>query len=41
MYGKAPKMMDTKKTKKAMPMGKPKPMPVRGQRTMTNRAKKK
>jgi hypothetical protein len=41
MYGKAPKMMDTKKAKKAMPMSKPKPMPVRGQRTMTNRAKKK
>lgn len=47
MYGKAPKMMDSKKTKKAMPVtimvavGKPKPMPKRGQRTMTNKAKKK
>lgn len=47
MYGKAPKMMDSKKAKKAMPVaimvavGKPKPMPKRGQRTMTNRAKKK
>jgi len=47
MYGKAPKMMDSKKAKKAMPVtimvavGKPKPMPKRGQRTMTNKAKKK
>jgi hypothetical protein len=47
MYGKAPKMMDSKKAKKAMPVtimvavGKPKPLPKRGQRTMTNRAKKK
>lgn len=47
MYGKAPKMTDSKKAKKAMPVtimvavGKPKPMPVRGQRTMTNKAKKK
>lgn len=47
MYGKAPKMMDSKKAKKAMPVtirvavGKSKPMPKRGQRTMTNRAKKK
>jgi ribosomal protein S13 len=46
MYGKAPKMTDSKKAKKAMPMtvmiavGKAKPMPVRGQRTMTNKAKK-
>jgi hypothetical protein len=46
MYGKAPKMMDSKKAKKAMPVtimvavGKPKPMPKRGQRTMTNKAKK-
>lgn len=47
MYGKAPKMTDSKKAKKAMPVtimvavGKPKPMPARGQRTMTNKAKKK
>ena len=47
MYGKAPKMSDSKKAKKAMPVtvmvavGKPKAMPVRGQRTMTNKAKKK
>ena len=47
MYGKTPKMMDSKKAKKAMPVtimvavGKPKPLPKRGQRTMTNRAKKK
>ena len=46
MYGKAPKMMDSKKAKKAMPVtimaavGKPKPMPKRGQRTATNKAKK-
>jgi hypothetical protein len=45
MYGKAPKMTDSKK--KAVPVtvmvaiGKPKPMPKRGQRTMTNKAKKK
>jgi hypothetical protein len=45
MYGKAPKMTNSKK--KAMPVtvmiavGKPKPMPKRGQRTMTNKAKKK
>lgn len=44
MYGKAPKMSDSKK---AMPItvvvavGKPKPMPKRGQRTMTNKANKK
>ena len=42
MYGKAPKM-----TKKAMPItvvvavGKPKPLPKRGQRTATNKAAKK
>ena len=47
MYGKAPKMTDSKKAKKATPVtimvavGKPKPMPARGQRTMTNKAKKK
>lgn len=47
MYGKAPKMTDSKKAKKAMPVtimvaiGKPKPMPARGQRIMTNKAKKK
>jgi hypothetical protein len=47
MYGKAPKMMDSKKAKKAMPVtivvavGKPKSMPKRGQRTMTNKANKK
>jgi hypothetical protein len=41
MYGKAPKMTDSKKTKKAMPMSKPKPMPKRGQRTATNKANKK
>jgi hypothetical protein len=47
MYGKAPKMTDSKKAKKAMPMavmiavGKPKAMPVRGSRTTTNKAKKK
>jgi hypothetical protein len=47
MYGKAPKMTDSKKAKKAMPMavvitvGKAKPMPARGQRTATNKAKKK
>jgi ribosomal protein S13 len=47
MYGKAPKMTDSKKTKKAMPMavmvtaGKTKPMPVRGQRTATNKMTKK
>jgi hypothetical protein len=46
MYGKAPKMTDSKKTKKAMPMtvmiavGKAKPMPARGGRTATNKAKK-
>jgi hypothetical protein len=46
MYGKAPKMTDSKKAKKAMPMtvmiavGKPKAMPARGQRTATNKAKK-
>jgi hypothetical protein len=46
MYGKAPKMTDSKKTKKAMPMavmvtvGKTKPLPSRGSRTMTNKAKK-
>jgi hypothetical protein len=45
MYGKAPKMTDSKK--KAVPVtvmvaiGKPKPMPKRGQRTATNKAKKK
>jgi hypothetical protein len=45
MYGKAPKMMDSKK--KAVPVtvmvaiGKPKPMPKRGQRTMTNKMSKK
>jgi hypothetical protein len=44
MYGKAPKMTDSKK--KAVPVtvmvaiGKPKPMPKRGQRTITNKAKK-
>lgn len=42
MYGKAPKM-----AKKAMPVaimvavGKPKPLPKRGQRTATNKAAKK
>ena len=42
MYGKAPKM-----TKKAMPItvvvavGKPKPLPKRGQRTATNKMSKK
>ncbi len=47
MYGKAPKMSDSKKAKKAMPItvvvavGKPMPMPKRGQRTMTNKANKK
>jgi hypothetical protein len=47
MYGKAPKMTDSKKAKKAMPMavmiavGKPKAMPVRGSRTATNKANKK
>lgn len=41
MYGKAPKM--DKKPKKAMPItvmvavGKPKPLPKRGQRAMTNK----
>jgi hypothetical protein len=45
MYGKAPKMSDSKK--KAMPVtvmiavGKPKPMPKRGQRTATNKMTKK
>jgi hypothetical protein len=45
MYGKAPKMSDSKK--KAAPVtvmvaiGKPKPMPKRGQRTATNKAAKK
>jgi hypothetical protein len=43
MYGKAPKMSG----KKAMPVaimvavGKPKPLPKRGQRTATNKAAKK
>lgn len=43
MYGKAPKMA----SKKAMPVtvmvavGKPKPLPKRGQRTATNKAAKK
>lgn len=47
MYGKAPKMTDSKKAKKAMPVaimvavGKPKAMPVRGSRTATNKANKK
>lgn len=47
MYGKAPKMTDSKKAKKAMPVaimvavGKPKAMPKRGQRTATNKANKK
>jgi len=47
MYGKAPKMTDSKKAKKAVPVtvmvaiGKPKPLPSRGGRTMTNKAKKK
>tara|TARA_R110000868_G_scaffold296313_1_gene556529 strand:- start:48 stop:191 length:144 start_codon:yes stop_codon:yes gene_type:complete len=47
MYGKAPKMSDSKKAKKAMPItvmvavGKAKPMPSRGSRTATNKAKKK
>jgi len=47
MYGKAPKMSDSKKAKKAMPItvvvavGKPKPMPKRGGRTATNKANKK
>jgi hypothetical protein len=47
MYGKAPKMTDSKKAKKAMPMavmiavGKPKAMPVRGSRAATNKANKK
>lgn len=47
MYGKTPKMTDSKKAKKAMPItvmvavGKPKPMPKRGQRTATNKANKK
>jgi hypothetical protein len=41
MYGKAPKMTNSKKAKPVMPMSKPKPMPVRGQRTMTNKAAKK
>jgi hypothetical protein len=42
MYGKAPKM-----SKKAMPVtvmvaiGKPKPLPKRGQRTATNKMSKK
>ena len=42
MYGKAPKM-----AKKAMPItvvvavGKPKPLPKRGQRTATNKTSKK
>ena len=46
MYGKAPKMTDSKKSKKAMPMAvmiavaKPKAMPARGGRTATNKAKK-
>ena len=45
MYGKAPKMSDAKK--KAVPVtvvvaiGKPRPMPKRGQRTATNKAAKK
>jgi hypothetical protein len=45
MYGKAPKMSESKK--KAVPVtvmvaiGKPKPMPKRGQRTMTNKMSKK
>jgi len=40
-------MSDSKKAKKAMPItvmvavGKPKPMPKRGQRTATNKANKK
>ena len=44
MYGKAPKMTDSKK---AMPItvvvavGKPKPLPKRGQRTATNKMSKK
>ena len=47
MYGKAPKMTDSKKAKKAVPVtvmvaiGKPKSFPSRGGRTMTNKAKKK
>ena len=47
MYGKAPKMTDSKKAKKVMPVaimvsvGKPKPMPKRGSRTATNKANKK
>lgn len=46
MYGKAPKMTDSKKAKKTMPVsimvavGKPKAMPARGSRTATNKAKK-
>lgn len=44
MYGKAPKMAPAKKpAKKAVPVtvmvaiGKPKPLPKRGQRSMTNK----
>lgn len=44
MYGKSPKMMSSKvPAKKAMPVaimvavGKPKPLPKRGQRAMTNK----
>jgi hypothetical protein len=45
MYGKAPKMSSPKKSSKKMAMpvaimvavGKPKPLPNRGQRTMTNK----
>ncbi len=49
MYGKAPKMSEAKKGKKMMPIsivvaiGKPKPLPKRGERTATfmkNKAKK-
>jgi hypothetical protein len=45
MYGKAPKMSSSKKPSKKMAMpvaimvavGKPKPLPKRGQRAMTNK----
>lgn len=46
MYGKAPKMTDSKKSKKAIPMtimvvtAKPKALPKRGQRTTTHKMSK-
>jgi hypothetical protein len=41
MYGKAPKMASKKPMPVTVAVGKPKPLPKRGQRTATNKMAKK